>query len=118
MPDHDYFPSLENTHHQQVWLHENTINSAVGMMINEYLPLSVYQPSLSTQLMQAFPEFRMKCGADTNISLVIDATQDTKLPIKMTTDDGLTIGDVNTSTILLSMAVSNSTVQNLSVLQL
>lgn len=36
----------------------------------------------------------------------------------MTTDAGVRIGDLNTSVLHLNMSVSNSTVKNLSVLQL
>lgn len=68
--------------------------------------------------MQAFREFRVKCGPDANITLSIDVLQNDTWPVTMTRANGVVIGDLETSVLNLSMLVSNGTVTNMSVLDL
>ena len=78
-----------------MWIHQNTVNSLVGGIVDQYLPWTIFDKDLSDQLMAAFPEFRKVCGPDTNISLTIDMTKNSILPFKMTMKDGILIGDEN-----------------------
>jgi hypothetical protein len=72
MADHDFFPNLVNSHRQQVWIHENTVNSLVQRIMGQYLPWTIFDKDLSDQLMQAFPEFRKVFGPEANITLSVD----------------------------------------------
>jgi hypothetical protein len=58
----NYPPRIENSHTEQVWIHEETIDSLIMAADAQIFPIKIDDPSLTGQLLQVFYEFKKHYG--------------------------------------------------------
>lgn len=48
---HDYFPDMNGTHREQLWIHENTVNTLVSSAADYYKNIELSSPALNKNLL-------------------------------------------------------------------
>jgi len=113
MIDHDYFPDIPYTHREQFWIHQNTINSLLNVAGPSFFPYHLVDKSISSQLMQVFPEVVKYYGKNVQIGLdVALAARGNKSPVQMNMKDGIVLGNLDDSVTTIGLVCSNETTTN------
>jgi len=65
-------PRLEHSLSEQIWLHENMVDSLLDAGAAEIFPLTVNTPAISDQMKQVFSEIPAYYGKDVKIALKVN----------------------------------------------
>jgi hypothetical protein len=101
-----------DSHKEQFYLHQSTVNSFFFALEKNYMPLSLNKPSISAQLLQLLPEIGMKFGDKTNLALDVSILPLSKTPFQFDTKAGLRLGandDVKIQMVIYANSTSTPT---------
>lgn len=59
---HEYFPSIEGTHREQLWIHQTTLNTLAASAASSFFPYKMNSPELKKNLLLVLPELKTVCG--------------------------------------------------------
>lgn len=55
---HDYFPTMTGTHREQLWIHQNTLNTLAASSASYFFPYKMSSPELKKNLLLVLPELK------------------------------------------------------------
>jgi hypothetical protein len=55
---HDFFPDMTGTHREQIWIHENTLNTLFSSAEEYYKDIELASPAMNKNLMMVLPELK------------------------------------------------------------
>jgi hypothetical protein len=119
--NHAYFPDIPESHREQLWVHENTLNSFLMSAAEDLLPYTIDTDSLSISILQALPELKSLCGSQSKHSEVVGFDDKCKFSVSLnkamqtgkdqmisiTQNNGITLGGSN---LKIDIMYVNSTV--------
>lgn len=92
---HDYFPDLTGTHREQLWIHQNTLNTLIASAAEHYKNIKLSSPELKQNLIAVLPELSQVCGNSCNFTFVINPRYTASM-LNLTMANGIVIGGPNT----------------------
>jgi len=111
---HDLFPSVTESHREQLWIHQNTINSLMKQAYDQFLPLSINTKSISDEILEVFPEVVTKCGKNVSANAIsFDLIGDlTRPPFQMTQKDGIRVGNITETEVSIGIQFDKCDMEN------
>ena len=92
---HDYFPDISGTHREQMWIHQNTLNTLVSSAAEYYKDIEFSSPTMTDDLLLVLPELKDICGDSCNFTFAVNP-RDTDSMITLTRANGIIMGGPKT----------------------
>jgi len=92
---HDYFPSIQHTHREQLWIHETMFNTLVSSAADYYKGIQLASPAMNKNLLMVLPELKSVCGDSCNFTFTINP-RDKDNMVSLTMAQGIVIGGPKT----------------------
>ena len=91
----DYFPDIAGTHREQLWIHQNTLNTLVSSAAEFYKDIEFSSPAMNKNLLLVLPELKTVCGDSCNFTFAVNP-RDTDKMVTLTRANGIVIGGPKT----------------------
>jgi len=92
---HEFFPKVTGTHREQLWIHENTLNTFISSAMEFYKNIELASPAMNKNLLMVLPELKEVCGGSCNFTFAINP-RDTASMVSLTMAKGIVIGGPKT----------------------
>jgi len=104
-----YPPRLAHSHSEQVWIHEDMVDSLFQAAGEELFPITINNKDIQAQLLQVFREIGQYYGQDVTIAMDIAMNTGEGKPINFDTKHGVMIGSQSDITSTIELVCSNAT---------
>jgi hypothetical protein len=105
-------PRVEHSLSEQIWIHEDMINSLVQQLESNVFPIELNDKSISDQMKQVFREIPNTYGNDASVAIKLSMDTGAGKAINFDAKHGVIIGSKSDVTTTLELIVSNSTTVN------
>jgi hypothetical protein len=96
-----------------LFIHESTFNSLLRVADDSFFPYIVRNANISDSFLKAFPSIAEKFGNKSNVSMALTLMPNgTAAPIKFNATRGIVIGDLDDVKSVMTLQVSNDTVND------